>query len=236
MATSSHRKPRQLTLDQARRPTGHGGWRPGAGRPRSSTTVSHLRRPSFPASAPQHVTLRLAAGVRSIRRDRTVRVIHAVIAAAGHRDDFRVVEFNVLSNHIHLIVEAADEHALSRGMQRLAIRLALRLNAALGRRGTFFASRYHARTLRSPREVRAAIRYVLLNARHHAAEQGQRLSRTWIDPFSSAPWFDGWRDPIRCDADWLRPLLRSPPPTAPPRTWLLTDGWRRGGLLAFDEL
>ena len=34
-------KPIQLTLDSARRPTGRGGWRPGAGRPRGRTRVAH---------------------------------------------------------------------------------------------------------------------------------------------------------------------------------------------------
>jgi hypothetical protein len=70
---------------------------------------------------------------------------------------------------------------------------------------------------------------VLLNARHHAAERGERLARGWIDPFSSAIWFDGWRAAVRTDAPWLRGLAREACPTAPARTWLLTEGWRRGG-------
>jgi len=77
---------------------------------------------------------------------------------------------------------------------------------------------------------------VLLNARHHAAERGERLARHWIDPYSSAPWFDGWRDPIRSTAPWLRRLWKRRCPTAPAKTWLLTEGWRRHGLLAFDEV
>jgi REP element-mobilizing transposase RayT len=226
----------QISLDRARRCTGHGGWRPGAGRPRGRKVIAHDRRPTFTAGVPQHVTLRLAEGVPSIRRERTARVVRAAILAGGHRDDFRVIELNVLGNHLHLLVEADDERALARGMQGLNVRLARRLNAVLGRRGPLFATRYHARALRTPREVRAAIRYVLLNARHHAAERGVRLARCWVDPFSSAPWFDGWRAPMRTGAPWLRDLLRTQRPTAPPRTWLLRIGWRRGGLLAFDDV
>ena len=226
----------QLTLESARRPTGHGGWRPGAGRPRGRTTATHAPRPAFAASVPQHVTLRLAPGVRSIRNGRAVSVVRKVIVAGGHRETFRVVHFNVLGDHLHLVVEARDELALARGMIGLNTRLARRLNALLGRRGRFFAERYHARALRTPREVRLAIRYVLLNARHHAAQRGERLARNWIDPFSSAPWFDGWREPLRHHADWLRALTRAPCPTAPPRSWLLVAGWRRAGLLAIDDV
>ena len=236
MAARARKKWVQLPLERARKATGRGGWRPGSGRPRGRTTIPHDPRPRFTASVPQHVTLRLVPGVRSIRKDRTVRVIRDAILAGGHRDDFRVIHFSVLGNHLHLIVEAANERALARGMQGLTIRFARRLNAVLARRGSLFATRYHARSLKTPREVRNAIRYVLLNARHHAADQGARLSKYWVDPYSSGPWFDGWRQPIRSDAPWLRQLQRTHCPTAAPRVWLLTDGWRKRGLIGFDEL
>jgi REP element-mobilizing transposase RayT len=180
------------------------------------------------ASAPLHVTLRIVGGLPSLRRERVVRIVRTALAG-GQRDDFRVVHFNVLANHLHLLVEADGATPLARGMQGLSVRLARRINAELGRAGALLAERYHARSLRTPREVRNAIRYVLLNARHHAAEGGVRLSRGWLDPFSSALWFDGWRDAIRTDAPWLRALARTPRPTAAPRTWLLSVGWRRGG-------
>jgi putative transposase len=40
----------------------------------------------------------------------------------------RLVEFTVLSNHLHLIVEADNSTELSRGMQGLCVRLARALN------------------------------------------------------------------------------------------------------------
>lgn len=218
----------QLSLHQARRPIGRGGWRPGAGRPRGRTTCSHGTRPRLSPRDPVHVTLRIVRGLTSLRREDVARIVHESIAKA-HRDDFRVIHFNVLRDHLHLLVEAADAASLSRGMQGLNIRFAKRINARLGRRGALLAERYHGRALRTPREVRSVLRYVLLNARHHAAQRGRRLGRSWIDPFSSAIWFDGWRDPLRTDAPWLRALLRLPRPTASPRSWLLVEGWQRGG-------
>lgn len=198
--------------------------------------MAHVTRERFTAHEPLHVTLRVVASVGSMRREPIVEVVRGVIAAAGNHEDFRVVQFNVLGNHLHFVVEAGGAQPLARRMQGLVVRLARRINAELGRRGKLFAERYHARVLRSPRETRNALRYVLLNARHHAAERGETLARGWIDPFSSAPWFDGWCEPVRVDQPWLRRLVTRPPPVATPRSWLLTIGWRKGGLLGVDEV
>ena len=160
----------------------------------------------------------------------------AAHGADGVRAGFRIVHFNVQSNHVHLICEADGATALARGMQGFAVRVARGVNRAEGRRGTLFSERYHARSLRTPREVRHALRYVLCNSRHHAAERGEKLARFWIDPCSSAAWFDGWRDPIRTDDPTRRQLVKQAPPTAPASVWLLTTGWRRHGPIAFDEL
>jgi hypothetical protein len=135
---------------------------------------------------------------------------------------FRVVHFSVQRDHVHLIVEAHDRAAVTRGMRGLAIRAALALNRAVARRGRIWGDRYHARELRTPREVRSAIAYVLLNRRKHHA-----LALRGIDPCSSGAWFDGWsRGPEP---------PRDPPPVAAPRTWLASIGWRRAGLIRFDE-
>ena len=220
----------QLTLDQARKPIPgvHGGWRPNAGRPRGRTTVPHDARPAHIARYPLHVTLRLRDGAPNIASDWLMRVVRSAIAAA-QRTELRVVEFNVLANHIHLVVEANDSHALSRGIQGLSVRIVRHVNRRARRRGKLFATRFHCRALMSPRDVRNVLRYVLLNRRHH--DKTTRFDREWIDPCSSAAWFDGWCAPIRGRGE----LLAMPPPTVRARTWLLAIGWRRRGLLRFDE-
>ena len=235
MGVSRTRSP-QLTLEDARRPTGLGGWRPGAGRPRGRTKVPHRQRHRFAARFPLHITLRVVADVPSLRRRGALRIVQRAIEAGGHRFNFRVVHFVVVGNHLHLLVEASCMEALARGMQGLEVRLARRLNRFFGRRGTFFAERYHSRILKTSREVRNALRYVLLNYRQHEARRGESLTRDWIDPFSSAYWFDGWRDPIQLREPRQRDLLAVPCPTAPASVWLMTTGWRRWGPLAFDDV
>jgi hypothetical protein len=144
---------------------------------------------------------------------------------------FRMTHFSVQSNHIHLICEARDEVVLAHGMQGLAVRIARRLNRVAERRGKVFATRYHARALTTPREVRHALVYVYGNARKHWPAD-RPPPRDWVDPCSSAPWFDGWVRPIRLP--WAQREGATPVATA--ASWLLTTGWRRHGRLAFDEL
>ena len=142
----------------------------------------------------------------------------------------RIIHYSVQINHVHLLVEAADAEALARGMQALTIRLANAFNRCFDHNGTVFASRYHARELTSPMEVRNALRYVLNNARHHAADAGITLPKDWIDPRSTAAIFDGWRDPP------ISPKRFSDFGTSTADTWLLRTGWRRHGLLELDEI
>jgi hypothetical protein len=130
-----------------------------------------------------------------------------------------------------LIVEADSERALGRGMKSLGARLARAVNRVFHRVGPVLADRYHARVLRTPREVRNALAYVLLNARRHAAQAGH--SRAFrIDPASSGRWFDGWSRRI----GRAGPAPPAVPPVSAPRSWLLAVGWRRGGLLDPDAI
>lgn len=119
--------------------------------------------------------------------------------------------------------------ALANGMKSLGARLARAVNRVLGRSGPVLDGRYHHHVLRTPREVRRALAYVLLNARHHLRKRrgAAGASRALFDPASSARWFDGWR---RSVADLL-PTSDARREVALPRTWLLRVGWRRHGLV-----
>jgi len=114
-------------------------------------------------------------------------------------------------------------------MRGLNTRLAKRLNKLFQRKGKLVAHRYHSRAVTTPREIRNALHYVLLNHRIHAERDGRRLPSTWIDSRSSGLLFTGWR---RAPHDGGRlPDLG----TSSPRTWLLRTGWRAHGRLAFDD-
>jgi REP element-mobilizing transposase RayT len=199
-----------------------GGARAGAGRkPGKTRPTPHRARPALASRHPVHVTLKTDGALPSLRSKRLYGEVKEAVRQGKERQGFRVVHFSVQPHHLHLIVEAGGAGALSQGIRGLSVRLARRINVLLGRRGRLFVDRYFLRVLRSPRQTRAALMYVLLNARRHAQQRGQRLAWNWVDGCSSGPWFDGWK------GGQARP--EEEPPVAAPRTWLLAVGWRRHG-------
>ena len=183
----------QLRLALSKSPKGKwGGKRSGAGRPRkdgqSGKGVTHLRRPLLPARFPVHATWRMAPTVWNLRSRRSWKALAPAMYGA-ERDGFRVVHFAIMGNHIHLMVEAADEVRLARGMQGLGVRIAVRMNRMMRARGRVVGDRYHARILRTPSEVRGVRRYLLTNAEKHFGVRG-------ADPYAS-------QHPVTLPHTWL---------------------------------
>jgi REP element-mobilizing transposase RayT len=153
--------------------------------------------------------MRLQQGIGYLRSYQRAKIVEEALRDARERLGVRIIHYSIQGNHLHLIVEAEDQAALSRGMQGLAIRLARRLNALARRHGPVFVDRYHSHPLKTPREAKRAVRYVLTNYRHHALEY---LPEGWTDPLASA-----------------RFMQARPPEDAPvvaPSVWLLRVGWR----------
>jgi len=222
------RRARQLTFNDFRLRSGRGGPRPGAGRPPTSSRppVHHVRRPSVPGHCPAHVTLRVVRGIPSLRTRTFLRELRASLREACVRRGFRVVHYSVQRNHLHLLVESAGKEPLGRGMKAVSARVARAVQRTFALSGPILHGRYHLRVLRTPREVRNALAYVLLNARKHWRERHGAVPPVRLDEASSGRWFEGWRR-----AASSREPPREIPEVAAPHTWLLSLGWRRHGLI-----
>jgi REP-associated tyrosine transposase len=222
------RRTGQLDLDLRKIPR-WGGRREGSGRKRGPDARDpHRARSALAARFPCHVTLKVRRGVPSLRTVKLVRELERSFAAACDRGRFRLVHYSIQSDHLHAIVEASSARDLASGMKSIGSRLARAVNRVFSRRGAVLADRFHVHVLRTPREVRHTLAYVLLNARRHLAKLGRALpARPVLDPASSGRWFHGWNRKIDC-AD--------PPAVATPHTWLLLVGWRRHGLIDTSEI
>lgn len=186
--------------------------------------MRHVPRSRVQTRFPSHVTLKVLPGVPSLRKRAVVLEIErSFTALCAARSDFRLVHYSIQSDHLHLLVEASDGSVLARGMKALGARLARAVNRVFRRAGAVLRDRYYLHVLRTPREVRNALRYVLLNVRKHAR---RALPDARVDPASSGRWFDGWLRVAPMDDG--EPDARA---VATARTWLLSVGWRRHGLI-----
>src|SRR5438445_11087604 len=150
------------------------------GRPRNDPRRAgspHKKRPTHKKQYPVHVVLRVAPAVGSLRRRFMYRALREATIACAMRelayDDvkgaFRIVHLSIQRSHVHLLVEADNKLALSRGMQSFQISAAKHINREYSvklklterRRGNVFVDRYHAAELTSPRQARRALAYVL---------------------------------------------------------------------------
>lgn len=87
---------------------------------------------------------------------------YELLAEGVTRFGYRVHAFCLMSNHLHLVLQAGDE-GLSSGMQNLSFRYTRYLNARLGRVGHVFQGRFKAFLVDQRRYGLALVRYIHLN-------------------------------------------------------------------------
>jgi len=216
--------PAQLSFDDVIR---WGGARKGAGRkvvgrPR----VGHVGREVHKYWNPVLVTLRAVDGLPSFRTPNLYAAFEKAVRLT-RRPDFRIVEFSVQDNHLHLVIEADEAAARARGMKSFSVRANRLFNAALERgRGPVWDGRYHFTELKTPRQVRNALVYCINNYKKHYGIHDGRMT---IDVCSSARWFTGWSEPRSASS------VDGPRPTEEAKSFLLKTGWRKHGLIHPSE-
>src|SRR5262249_1479351 len=150
-----------------------------------------------------------------LRKPQMYRVLRHVFCRTADLGRFRLVHYSVQRNHLHFVVEASDRASLTKGMRCLCIRVAKNLNTAMDRPGRVLSDRYHEQHLLPPAQVKHSLGYVPCNARRHLwKDSRQTYDRFWLDPFSSALFFTGWKDRKGSDPSPGDPVAR-------PRTWLV---------------
>jgi putative transposase len=244
MKNDTHSKRvKQLSFEKV---NGWGGKRAGAGRPNLSGTPNHMKRGRVSQKFPIHITQKLTDEMPSLQCKKLYSQIRRCLKRA-RLFGMATLHFNVLSNHIHLIVEAPDNNTLARSMQSLGSSLGkatrkqlnaqaenkkFQSQASLRSKKRVFKGRYHLHILKTPTEVKNAMEYVLLNHSKHSKTL-EHMTR-----FSSAYAFKEWKTLLGHRFRYLIAdeynFLESKNAhdlhedvIVPPRSWLSREGWKR---------
>ena len=139
-----------------------GGSRRNAGRKRvHSRGVAHEIREVVKARTPVHINFKVNLHVRNKDGIKALRK-----AIQNARKYCAILHYSLQSNHVHLIVEAKDNDLLTKGMRSLTITFSKCLN-----QGRIQKERYHLHVLRTLRETRNAIQYVIFNEARHSGRK-----------------------------------------------------------------
>jgi len=137
----------------------HGGLREGSGRRRiRSKGVAHRGRESVKGHKPLHINFKFRT---NIRNKACLKILKRAIANSRSYG-LKIIHFSMQSNHLHFIIEAESNEILTKGMRSLTITFAKGLN-----KGKVQIERYHLHVLKSLRETKNAVHYVLFNKQKH---------------------------------------------------------------------
>jgi hypothetical protein len=127
-------------------------------------------------------------------------------------------------------------HGTGRSYSTIGARRLLREQGALRRRGPVFPDRFHQEIITTPKQARHVLAYVLNNWRKHREDRWEFAAGWNVDPYSTGSHFDGWKEREDAVVLWQLRETYQPMIVYLPRTWLLRVGWRKHGLIRFDEV
>jgi hypothetical protein len=212
-----------------------GGRREGAGRPKSSPMVSHLKRPRVGKQRPIHIVLKVRSDAPDLRKPEILEVFEKATLRA-RRFGLRIIHFAFLAHSIEMICEFKKQEELEKSFKSLNTSLAIALKKFFEKQsgqkhtGPIFLGRFHMNILKTPEEVRLATRDLYLKASFEEKTEAKP------DFFSSAALFGAWKDLLKeeytstfedaafdeAHKERLRHI------TAVPQFWLTQAGWREG--------
>ena len=143
--------------------------------------------------------MRLGDGRRGLRTARLRDAIIECIRAGKERFGCRLLHFSIQDTHVHVVCEADDRDALSRGIQGLKIRIARRLNKEWCRRGPVWSDRYHLTIARGLKQISRLLQYVFENFRKH---NNERIS----NELNAIDWGDATKPDPCTSARYLREI------------------------------
>lgn len=116
--------------------------------PAFDTVTQGMRKPRrLVPGAEYHVIARVNRSEFILETPAVKEMMMTVLSQAKERYGFRLANYCVMSNHLHLIIAPADGSSLSRIMQWVLSVFAIRYNRRYGLRGHVWYDRFHSNVI-----------------------------------------------------------------------------------------
>ena len=192
----------------------------------SSGKIAHIPRPDLNSKTPAHINIKVRKDIPNLRRKSIYKMLKIGVKKARIKG-LKVIHFALVSNHLHLIIEADGNKELAQGMRSFLISFAMNINNSLKRRGSLFVDRYNMEVIKVPRRMHYLLSYVFKNNSKH------QKRKFVTDPYSSVITFNeqevlfGKKVPSPFDPETKKKLKRFLGSfLSPPESWLATTGWK----------
>ena len=144
-----------------------GGRRTGAGKKRvHSRGVAHRTRERVNQRLPLHINFKYRI---QIKNKAFLKILKRALLNS-RRQGLKILHYSVQTNHVHFIIEASDNKILECGMRSLTVTLTKGIN-----QGRIQLQRYHLHILKTLKETKNAIHYVIFNEQKHKKAKFARL-------------------------------------------------------------
>lgn len=151
----------------------------GAGRPRvHDPGIAHRKRPYLKKPSSLHLTIKVKR-IKAEMKNKAVLILLKRAIMNARKQGLRIIHFSLEYDHVHLLVEAADNVVLGKGMQSFGVTLSKAINRLRKVSGDVYKHRYHFRQIYSSRELKNVMNYIFSNGLKH------QTVKAFVNPFHS---------------------------------------------------
>ncbi|MGZ3789435.1 MAG: transposase [Bacteriovorax sp.] len=144
----------------------------GAGRPAiHDVGIRHTRRPFLKRPSSLHLTVKIKRNKADLKNKSILSLLKRAILNA-RRQGLKVIHYSLEYDHVHLLIEAENNHILGKGMQAFGVTLSKTINRMRKLKGGVYKHRYHFRQISGTRELRNVMNYIFTNGLKHKTAKG----------------------------------------------------------------
>ncbi len=139
----------------------------GAGRPAlNDPGIRHTKRPLLKKPTSLHLTVKIKKNKAEIKNKSVLAILKRSILNA-RRQGLRVIHYSLEYDHVHLLIEADNNHILGKGMQAFGVTFSKAINRLKKLTGEVYKHRYHFRRISSSKELKNVMNYIFTNGVKH---------------------------------------------------------------------